>query len=164
MNNKPNYSFVHSKKPMGRVDTRTEGQFNELFEDHKFDGGLERIVLEFTIKKWVVEQGVSFVNNPVPPVPSFLYVPIIYKAFDKPKRFLLWKVDNLIAYSSLDMGPWTFDKLMAPEQFIDFVMREAESLAQAFGLKVEVIYHGDPFYARKYLPQQQALHRSQKQK
>ena len=85
-----------------RVASRTESFFNEIFNDYKFVGSLERLVLEFTMREWEEEQGVSLANSSAPPAPSFMYVPVIY---------------------------------------------------QAYGLKAEIIYHGDPFYVRKYSPQ-----------
>ena len=43
---------------------------------------------------------------------------------------------------------------MRAEEYVDFVVTEAESLAKAYGLIVEIAYHGDILYARKYLPKQ----------
>lgn len=149
------YSFVYSRSRMGTVKPETRGPFKEVFDNGKFEGNIERLVLEFTILKYTQEAGVRFVNSPAPQVPSFQYMPIIYAAFGKPKKFWRWQINTIIAVSSSNMGPGTFERIMLPEQYVDFVVAEAEKLSRTHGLQAEVIYHGDPFYARKYLQQEQ---------
>lgn len=162
-NNKSNYSFVHSKKPMGRVAALTTGTFKEIFEDHSFNGGIERIVLEFTVLKYEPQPSLATPELGGADVQPFWYMPLIYQAFNKPKQFLLWELSNSVAQVSLNMLPSHFRKqYMQSEEYVDFVVKEAEVLAKAFGLQVEIVYHGDPFYARKYLQQQPQQHREKK--
>lgn len=153
-NSQPPYSLVHSGKPMGRVPAITLGPFSEVFDNKRFNGGLERIVLEFTIKRWDPKPGMAFVGSAEPLPQSFDYMPIIYKAFGPKKN--LWRLTTgVVASISKNMGLRDFDRQLRPEEFVDFVVAEAESLAKAYGLTVTIIYHGDPFYARKYLPKPQ---------
>lgn len=155
-NHEPSYSFAHSEEPMGSVAGSTKGPFSEIFDKRQFNGGLERIVLEFTIKRWDPEPGMAFVGSVEPLPQGFNYVPITYKAFGQPKTFLFWKTNSLVASCSLNITPNDFGKpQMRPEEYVDFVVAEAETLANCYGLTVEIIYHGEGFYARKYVPQPQ---------
>ena len=154
-NNLPPYKFTASQKFMWDVRPQTEGHFQEIFENHTFTGGLERIVLEFSILTSEPKPGLATPEIGSARVPSFLYMPIVYKAYEKPKKVLIFKTNRVVAFSSLNMTPKDFEKQLTAEQYVDFVVGEAEVLAKAFGLPVEIVYHGDPFYARKYLPQKQ---------
>ncbi len=161
-NNQPPYSLVHSGKPMTLVPIITFGLFKEVFQDRTFGGELERIVIEFSTKRLDPAPGTRLVSNPEPQMQGLDYMPIIYTAFGRPKKFLAWRTKNLIARISMNMGPQIFGRPMLPQQLVDFAVSEAASLARTYGLQVEIIYHGDPFYARKYLqqlqqPQQQQL-------
>ena len=138
---------------MSRVDESTKGPFSEVFDKMQFSGRLEKIVLKFTVKRWDPEPGMAFVGSVEPLPQSFDYMPIIYKAFGAKK--ILWRLTTgVVASVSKNMVPKDFDRRLRPEEFVDFVVAEAESLAKAYGLTVTIIYHGDTFYARKYLPQQ----------
>ena len=154
-NNLHQYEFIRSQNPMGHVRPQTKGPFKEIFEDHTFTGGLERIVLEFSILTCEPKPRLATPESGSARVPSFLYMPIVYKAYEKPRKALIFKNNGLVALSSVNMTPWHFEKQLTAEQHVDFVVKEAEVLAKAFGLSVEIVYHGDPFYARKYLPQKQ---------
>lgn len=140
---------------MGHVRPQTEGPFQEIFENHTFTRGLERIVLEFTILPYEPKPGLATPEIGSARVLGFLYMPIVYKAYEKPKKVLIFKTNRVVALSSLNMTPLHFEKQLTAEQHVDFVVGEAEVLAKAFGLSVEIVYHGDRFYARKYLPQKQ---------
>ncbi|MBI2580268.1 hypothetical protein HYV85_00490 [Candidatus Woesearchaeota archaeon] len=153
-NSQPLCSFTHSEEHMGSVAESTKGPFSEIFDKRQFNGGLERIVLEFTIRRWDPEPGMAFVGSAEPLPQSFNYMPIIYKAFGTKK--ILWRLTTgVVASVSKNMYRRDFDRQLRPEEFVDFVVAEAESLAGRYGLKVEIVYHGDPFFARKYLPQVQ---------
>ena len=150
----PLYSFVSSKTPMGSVARKTKGPVKEIFDEHSFEGALERIVLEFTVRRYDPAQGIRFVSSPVPQEQGFWYMPIIYAAFGKPKKIWRFTIPHTIASSSLSMTSGMFSKSqMRAEEYVDFVVAEAESLAKAYGLTVDIAYHGDPLYARKYFPQ-----------
>ncbi|MBI2143393.1 hypothetical protein HYU20_03560 [Candidatus Woesearchaeota archaeon] len=140
---------------MGRVKPETRGLFREVFDNGKFKGAftLERIVLDFTVRKYDPRPGLATPESGVAETP-FWYMPIVYRAFSRPKKVLFWNISNVVALSSLNMQPWHFDgRYMTAEDYVEFVTKEAEALARAFNLPVEVVYHGDPFFARKYLLQ-----------
>lgn len=141
---------------MSRVIELVSGPFHDIFDEkHTFNGKLERIVLEFTVKRQEPGPGMAFAGAATPQ--SFDYMPIAYKAFETPKKVLFWKTGGLVAFCLTNMGPWTFDgKLLRPEELVDFVVSEAKSLAERYAVPVEIIYHGDNVYAKKYLqPKQQ---------
>ncbi len=152
-NNQQPYSFACSDRPMGPVTEKTAGHFEEVFDGHTFKGELERIVLEFNIILCRPERGVKLVNSPVPPFQSFFFMPIVYTAFGRAKNFLWLKLPNMAAYSSLNMMPAHFNKTqMLPEEYSEFAAQEAQRLAATYKVPVKVVYHGDPFHARKHLP------------
>lgn len=154
--NSQSFSFRVSNKPMGGVAPLTKGAFKEIFEDHSFSGELERIVLEFTVRQRNPEIGLATPELGSADAPPFWYMPITYKAYGRPKQFLLWKLANCKAETSLNMAPGHFNgQYVSAEGYVDFVVHEAEGLAKAFGLQAKIVYHGDPFYARKYLPKPQ---------
>lgn len=104
--------------------------------------------------RWKPKPGIAFANVPSQLPPDFSCMPMVYLAFGKPGRFLWLEMRNVLAKCSLNIGPWTFERLVTGEQLVDFAVAEAESLAKAHGLQPILVYHGDVFHARKYLPQQ----------
>lgn len=156
VNNKPGqaYSFELAAAPMHNVWGVMSGLAKEIFQDHAFKGTLEKIVLDFTVKTW--KPGSGRVHPGTGTQQMFDYMPIIYRAFGKPKKFLFLKTDGPIASGSVNILPEHFGKsTVLPAEFVDFAVSEANALAKTYHLPVQVVYHGDPLHARKYLPQEE---------
>lgn len=148
------YSFVHTPKPLGSVVAETAGLFNEVFKNQNFKGTLDRIVMELEIRQGFARARDTAFGNTYAAAGMAWGMLMVYKAFG-PKKFLWRRTSGIVAYVSTVMLPTDFSKsVMKPEELVDFAVSEAQQLAEKYNLTVQLIYHGHPAYAGKYLHQQ----------
>lgn len=133
-------------------DRKQKGAVEEVFGDKSFSRPLERILLECQLgdAQFLINALAS--HGFMTKLRSGWLLYLIYKAFG-PKKTLFGITTGLIAYSADRLTANDFTRVrMRPAEFVDFAMLEAERLGKKHGKAVEVIYHGHPAYARKYLP------------
>lgn len=154
MNAAPKYALVVKREPLMYV-AKNVGYFKQVFEDQNFMGKLERVIIEFEIRQAMLTARDTAFGDTSVLANSVFGLLLVYKAFG-PKKVLWRQTRGLIARGSEVLMPKDFNRvIMRPEEYVDFAVSLGEEFAKTYGLQVELVYHGDPFYARKYLPRKQ---------
>ncbi|MBI2176631.1 hypothetical protein HYU40_04795 [Candidatus Woesearchaeota archaeon] len=151
------YRFVHSNDTIGVLPKRNSGHFKEIFGERKFEGALESIVIEFELGQGLAKARDTAFGETSAFANSVWGMIIRYKAFGIVKFLWLQNKGLIAQYSEVLLPPDFMHVTMRPEELVEFAVKEAEHFAELYGLQVQLIYHGHPAYARKYLskPQQQ---------
>ena len=156
MNSSQDYNFAIAQIPLPILENRATGAYRRVFRDRNFPGQLEKIVIGFSLVELSIARTTFSAVDPetgkktiTAEQPEKAYImPVIRQAFGT-KSFLWWKRYGLVASVSETMGH------TSREELFEFVLKEAAALAQRYGVKPEVTYHGKPTLLGKYIPQQQ---------
>ena len=164
MNSSQDYTFaITQTQPLPIFENRATGAHRRVFKDRNFPGQLEKIVIGFSLVELSIARTTFSAVDPetgkrtiTAEQPEKAYImPVIRQAFGT-KSFLGWKRQGLVASSAGTINEIrTFANVTNPEELVELVLNEAEALAQRYGVKPEVTYHGKPALLGKYLPQQQ---------